>query len=104
MVAGVIGLSLLDAVLVGSASRGGGPVGSAATLATGALRRLIDPTVPLIPDLRTTASMPYGTAAGQGLKAAAGAASAASTTSTTPPATTPTAPPVGGTPPKLINV
>lgn len=54
IVGGVLTLTLLQATLAGSQRDGGGAVGATATLAAQVLRRVIDPAVPLIPDLRNS--------------------------------------------------
>lgn len=50
LVAGTLGLSLLEAVV--STSKGPAAVGTFTGLATSAINRLVDPAVPLVPDLR----------------------------------------------------
>ena len=53
VVAGVLGLSLLEAVL-SHADAGGGAVGTAFTLLSKVFDRIVNPSVPLIPDTRVT--------------------------------------------------
>jgi hypothetical protein len=52
VVGGVLALTFLQATLAGSESRGGGVVAGAFTLTAKVLQHVLDPAVPLIPDLR----------------------------------------------------
>lgn len=57
LLGGVIGLSLLEATVSSAAATNN--ASAAVTLVTGALRRLIDPAVPLIPDRRAAVAAKY---------------------------------------------
>jgi hypothetical protein len=57
LLGGVIGLSLLEATI--STAEASNNASAAITLVTGAMRRLIDPAVPLIPDRRAAVAARY---------------------------------------------
>jgi hypothetical protein len=62
LVAGVLALSITEAILSSEQTTLRDPVGSVVGLFTRGFRRLVDPTVPLIPDTRSTSSKGGGSA------------------------------------------